>query len=284
MGYLHIDNLYKNQDILLFKECYALEKIHGSSANVSWNGSLDFFAGGVKHETFVKLFDSEKLTAGFTALGHPKLTVYGEVYGGSMQGCSEIYGKSLKFIAFDVQVGGVWLAVPDMADVVEALGLEVVAWEKTSTELRCLDIERDRPSVQAERNGCGVHPREGVVLRPLIELVKNNGHRVIAKHRIEKYNERSTPQKIISPEMLVVLTKADEIAKEWVTPMRLAHVLQKFPAPLEISLVPKVIDAMVEDVYREAKNEIAESKEAKRAISKRTAEMFKARVTKVVEG
>ena len=27
MGYLHIDNLYKNTTILNFKECYALEKI-----------------------------------------------------------------------------------------------------------------------------------------------------------------------------------------------------------------------------------------------------------------
>ena len=29
MGYIHIGNLYKDQEILLFKECYALEKIHG---------------------------------------------------------------------------------------------------------------------------------------------------------------------------------------------------------------------------------------------------------------
>ena len=29
MGYQHIDNLYKNQSILMFRECYALEKIHG---------------------------------------------------------------------------------------------------------------------------------------------------------------------------------------------------------------------------------------------------------------
>ncbi len=29
MGYLHIDNLYKNQTILLFKEAYCMEKIHG---------------------------------------------------------------------------------------------------------------------------------------------------------------------------------------------------------------------------------------------------------------
>ncbi len=29
MGYMHIDNLYKDQTILMFRECYALEKIHG---------------------------------------------------------------------------------------------------------------------------------------------------------------------------------------------------------------------------------------------------------------
>jgi hypothetical protein len=29
MGYRHIENLYKNKMILMFKECYAMEKIHG---------------------------------------------------------------------------------------------------------------------------------------------------------------------------------------------------------------------------------------------------------------
>ena len=29
MSYMDMDNLYKNQDILMFKECYALEKLHG---------------------------------------------------------------------------------------------------------------------------------------------------------------------------------------------------------------------------------------------------------------
>lgn len=281
MGYLHIDNLYKSQEILLFRECYALEKIHGSSAHVSWDGSLGFFAGGVKHEAFLKLFDRGALTAGFEFLAKDKVTVFGEVYAGSMQGCSNVYGKEFKFIAFDVRVGDVWLSVPDMADVAKALGFEVVHYERVPTEVAALDAQRDAPSVQAQRNGCGVQAREGVVLRPLIELTKSNGQRLIAKHRIQKYNERATPQRVVSPEMLVVLTKADEISKEWVTPMRLVHVLDKLPQPVDISHTPKVIEAMVEDVYREAKGEIVESKEARRAISKRTAEMFKARITQV---
>lgn len=66
MSYMHIDNLYKNQEILLFRKCYALEKVHGTSANVRWKGGvLGFYAGGANHQNFVNLFDAEKLTARF---------------------------------------------------------------------------------------------------------------------------------------------------------------------------------------------------------------------------
>lgn len=287
MGYLHIENTYRAQDIFLFRECYALEKIHGSSAHVKYHkppevevGLITFHSGGAKHDTFVKLFDLSALREAFELLGKDEVTVYGEVYGGSMQGCSNIYGKEMQFIVFDVQVGESWLCVPDMADVAKGLGFEVVHWEKIPATVEALDAQRDAPSVQAQRNGCGVQSREGVVLRPLIEVTKNNGHRIIAKHRLEKYNERATPQKIVSPEELLVLSKADDIAKEWVTPMRLVHVVDKLPQPLDLSQMPKVIAAMVEDVYREAKGEIVESKEAQRAISKRTVELFKAFVLK----
>ena len=96
MGYLHIDNLYKAQDILAFRECYALEKVHGTSAHIGWGYAptgetmvtkpehpLRFFSGGEPHERFKKLFDCEKLKAVFPVFGHEKMTVYGEAYGGS---------------------------------------------------------------------------------------------------------------------------------------------------------------------------------------------------------
>lgn len=106
MSYLHIDNLYKNQDILLFKKCYALEKIHGTSAHVGWSeGKLSYFSGGGSHELFVKLFDAGKLTEKFTALGYQKVTVFGELYGGKLQGMRHVYGEQQKFVVFDVKVG-----------------------------------------------------------------------------------------------------------------------------------------------------------------------------------
>jgi len=282
MGYLHIENLYRTQHILAFRECYALEKVHGTSAHIAWSdGALRFFSGGESHERFVGLFDGADLATRFTTLGHPSVTVFGEAYGGKQQGMRATYGEALHFIAFDVQVGETWLAVPDAAEVVAALGLEFVPYAKGAADLAWLDAQRDAPSVVAVRRGCGEKAREGVVLRPLFEVTLNNGARVIAKHKRDEFRERTTPQKVVDPAALAVLAKADAIAAEWVTEMRLSHVLQRIPTPHRMEQVPQIITAMIEDVTREAAGEIVDSKEARRAIGKRAAEMFKARVARI---
>ncbi len=279
MGYLHISNLYKDQTILLFRECYALEKVHGTSAHVAWaERKLRFFSGGEKHERFVKLFDQEVLAAAFVSLGHPTVTIYGEAYGGKMQGMKATYGAELRFIVFDVKVGDVWLAVPDMNQVARGLKLEVVPWCRTPTDLASLDAVRDAPSSVATLSGCGHKPREGVVLRPLIEMTTNSGARVIAKHKGEAFNERKTPQKIIDPAKLAVLTEANAVAQEWVTPMRLGNVLSHMPQDIGMEKTGDVIKAMVADVIREGAGEFVNSKDVRKAIGKRAAELFKALV------
>lgn len=285
MGYLHIDNLYKNQDILMFKECFAMEKIHGTSTHISWTSvnGLKFFSGGEKHEKFVQLFDQEKLKAGFLATGANDVTIYGEAYGGSQQGMSYLYGKQLKFIAFDVQIGQSWLSVSDAEQIVKSLGLEFVSYVKISTDVEAINSERDKDSVQAVLNGVDLSQlpegktaiREGVVLRPLIELTKNNGARIISKHKSDKFNERSTVQKIIDPAKLVVLEKAEAIVTEWCTYHRLEHIVQKLPENIHLESIPLVIKAMIEDIVREASGEIIDSKEARKAISTKTVILFK---------
>lgn len=283
MGYMHIENLYRPaaQTILLFKEVYALEKIHGTSAHIAWRTAiqpqLTFFAGGESHTNFVALFDAEALTQAFTTLGHPEVIIYGEAYGGKQQGIADMrhtYGDKLNFIVFDVKIGETWLAVPDAEDVAKKLGLEFVPYRKVSTDLTALDAERDRPSEVAVRRSV-VEPkaREGVVLRPPREF-SLNGHRIIVKHKGAAFSETKTPRPVADPAKLAVLTAASAIADEWVTPMRLEHVLQRVPAD-DMSAAPKVIAAMVEDVYREGKGEIVESREATAAIGRKTAELLK---------
>lgn len=283
MSYLDIDNLYKNQTILLFRECYAMEKIHGTSAHVGWKeGELHFFSGGAKHEDFVKLFDQEKLAAAFSAIGHDEVVVFGEAYGGKMQGMRNTYGPVLKFVCFEVKIGNTWLNVPNAEDVVNKLGLEFVHYVKVPATVEALNAERDAPSVQAIRNGCGEDKkREGIVIRPLVELTTSNGERVIAKHKADSFKETRTRREV-SPEKLKVLTEADEIAQEWVTPMRLQHVMDsQFPGfDLRIEMVGKIIPEMVTDVLKESVGEIVDSKEVRKAIGTATAKLVKSLLQK----
>jgi len=147
-----------------------MEKIHGSSAHVGYRAALGsspetliFFAGGCSHELFKALFDEQALLEKFRKLGQPEVVVFGEVYGGRMQGMSATYGKNLKFITFDVKVGESWLNVPAMNDVATGLGLEVVHFVKCEATVADLDAQRDLPSVQAVRNGVvEPRPREGI--------------------------------------------------------------------------------------------------------------------------
>jgi len=274
MGYLHIDNLYKNQDILLFKECYAMEKIHGTSAHIRWkDGNILLFAGGGTHKDFCKIFDLERLKEGFTEFGSIDVTIYGEAYGGKLQGMSHTYGKELRFIAFEVNINKYWLSVPDAENVVKKFGLEFVHYSRIPAVIDEIDKERDGYSVQAYRNiGLLDKPREGIVLRPLIEVTKNNGERIISKYKNDIFRETKSPR--IITDRLQILTEAEKIANEWVTMNRLGHILQNIPGAT-IEDTGEVIEMMTEDVVREGRDEIADPKAARKAIGRATSALFK---------
>jgi hypothetical protein len=275
VGYLHVSNLYSDNSILMLKEVYALEKIDGTSAHVSWkDGKLSFFAGCASLEMFTRLFDLEALKSGFEALGHPEVTVFGEAYGGKVAKLAHRYGKDLGFVAFDVKVGDCWLSVPNAEDVVTKLGIPFVWYQRIPCTVEAIDEQRDRFSVLAFRRGMGQQPREGVVLRPIIELTTNDGSRLMAKHKRAEDRETKTEREVGDPAKLAVLAEAEAIADEWVTLKRLEHVLDKLPGAT-IADTPKVIAAMVEDVVREGKDEIVDSKEARKAIGAKAARLFK---------
>lgn len=284
MSYLHIENLYREsaQTILLFRECYAMEKIHGTSAHVAWkDGKVSFSSGGEKHEKFAALFNTDYLSERFKALGSDSVVVFGEAYGGKCQGMSATYGKELKFIVFEVKIGDTWLNVPNADDVAHKLGLEFVHYRRVSTDLADLDAERDAPSEQAKRNGV-LEPciREGIVIRPLAEFRDNRGDRVIAKHKRAEFAERKTVPNV-DPAKREIMEKADAIAMEFVTDTRMAHVLDKLGNPTDMAATGEVIKAMVEDVMREASGEIVDSKEVRKAVGSTAAKMFKALVTRI---
>ena len=146
-----------------------------------------------------------------------------------------------------------------------------------------LDVEMEAPSVQAICNGCGDNKkREGIVVRPLIEMRTNNGNRVICKYKPEEQMETKTKREV-SEEELKVLSDAKEIAEEWVTNLRLEHILQKFPADVSMESMGDIIKAMISDVYREGRDEIVESKPLQKEIGKVTVKLFKQKLQNTIK-
>jgi len=279
MSYLHIDNLYKAKDILEFRRCYAMEKVHGTSAHIKYkDDKVNFFVGGVDTLAFVNLFDKDFLLSKFREMNKNEVTIYGEAYGGKCQGMSVTYGKQLKFIAFEVQIGKAWLNVPIAEKIAGDFNIEFMPYSLISTDIEVLTQERDADSIVAIRNGIGEgKKREGIVLRPPFEVIKQNGERIIAKYKRDDFIETNTPRNI-NVEQIELLTQAEDIANEWVTEMRLTHILDKLPKPLSTSDMPDIIKSMLEDVAREGREEYVDSKQARKAMSKRTVTLFKQRM------
>lgn len=289
MAYRHISNLYKDNTILLFKRCYALEKAHGTSSHLSYSAKtnqLNFFSGGAKYEQFLALFNQEELLTKFqaNAAEHPNIdhiTIFGEAYGGKLQGMSATYGPDLKFVAFEVCADGIWFDVPRAEGFVAKFDIEFVPYVEIETTEEAINAQRDADSVIAVRNGMGPgHMREGIVLRPITEFVHQgeNGGTIRSKHKRKEFEEREHVPKFNDPEKLKVLEESNAIADEWVTGQRLNHVLDKlYPneAQPEMEDAQKIIAAMINDIKREAKDEIVESKDLDRAIGKRTAKLLK---------
>jgi hypothetical protein len=253
-------------------------KIHGTSAHMSFkNNELKFFSGGSDFLTFCSLFNKEELLEKFKAMSlnpETEITVFGESYGGKLQGMKETYGDKLKFVAFEVNINDCWLNVPKAESFVKSLGLDFVHYDKTETSIEKLNQLRDSDSVQAIKNGCGTgHIREGIVLRPLEEMIKNNGCRIISKHKGAKFSETSTPREV--GEKTEQLIEAEKIAREWVTLERLKHVIDSFQLELKVENIGKIIKAMTEDIIREAGAEILPSPQSTREIGKITALLVK---------
>jgi hypothetical protein len=252
--------------------------VHNSSAHIGWNFNtkiIKFFTGE-NHQLFLTLFNEDFLKAKFIeAFPDIDVVIFGENYAGKCQGQSHVYGKQPKFIGFDVKVDDYWLDIPNAENVCQQFNIEFVHYDKIEVNFENLTKYRDMDSVQAVRNGMGAgHKREGIVLRPLTEMRLNNGERVICKYKPDEQMETKTKREV-SPEQLQVLSDAKAISEEWCTNLRLEHVLQKFPADVNMEAMGDIIKAMIEDVYREGAGELVESKETTKAIGTKTVQLFK---------
>ena len=103
---------------------------------------------------------------------------------------------------------------------------------------------------------------------------------MMVKHKGEKFSETKTLREV-DPEKLKVLSEAQAVADEWITAMRLEHVIDKLTlggGELSVKDTKKVISAMVQDVKDESEGEIIWSKEVSKALGKSAAKLFHKRL------
>lgn len=289
MGYAKISNLYKRPDFMdMFRKVWVLEKIHGTSTHIRFKGEeFNIFSGGADKSSFAMLFDRDALMGIYnnSSLAGKDVTLYGEGYGGKLQGMSETYGKQLRFIVFDVLVEDKWLEVTDAKQVAERFGQEFVWHKLVDNTIEELNRYRDQPSELAKIRGCGNDKKaEGVIVKPLCECYDKNGGRWYVKHKRADFCETASRREtILDPGKIAILAEAESIASEWVTPMRLEHVLDKLtPKAVGLEDTGRIIKAMQEDIRSESEGEIdwRLEKDILAKIAKNTSALWKGKVNK----
>lgn len=290
MGYRKITNLHRPEAaeaILSLDRCYATEKLHGTSAYISYDKERGFkyFAGGIKYDDFIRMIDErfgreevEQNIKYELDAHHRSITFYGEAYGGKCQRMANVYGP-LNFCVFEVKLNDEWLNVPIANVWADVVGLPFVYWEEGPATLEWLESQRNRPSEQARRNGMGVKYGEGIVIRANDETLTDRfGKRIIAKFKREAFRETKTPRKI-NPEDRKKWENAQETANEFITPMRLSHVLDKLIARDKfipsIRSMDTVIRAVYKDVMDEEGDDIVQSRLVRKAMGEATARLYK---------
>lgn len=298
MGYMKIPNLYKVElEMLEHDSLYILEKIHGTSAHVTIDvsGAVHYHSGGCKHDRFVEVAKCEGLESMYIPSGYRKMTLFGEAYGGNIQRMRHVYGNDIRFIVFDclwhnASVSATdltrpgdyqWARVPDAHFVANLAGYEFVPYCSVNMEgldyaekLAILDKLRDSYSDLGVRRGFPNQWGEGIIIKPSMpSTVFENGARAIAKHKNAEFLERERqPARQADTR---IEHDAKRVADDWVTPMRLAHVLDKFPMPFSVESTPQVCSAMLDDVKLESAGEIVWSQKVERAIKVRAAELYR---------
>lgn len=161
------------------------EKIDGTNIRIHWDGHKVTFGGRTERASIpadlmnylIGVFGGEDAEQVFEQkFGETEVTLYGEGYGPKIQAVGAKYRADVSFILFDVLIGDMWLTRDSVVDIALAFDINVVPIVLIGTLAEAVDLMKQKPM-----STFGTAPMEGVVGRPMIELLDRRGRRVIVK-------------------------------------------------------------------------------------------------------
>lgn len=164
---------------------FLTEKVDGTNIRVYWDGKDVTYGGRTDsaqipngiinrlNDLFYSTPAKARLREVFPDGG---VTLYGEGYGAKIQKGGGNYKQTQDFVLFDVKVGDLWLERANVEDVAEKLKLDVVPIIDVGTLHEAIAMVKD--GITSE---WGDFEAEGIVARPVVELLDRRGNRIITK-------------------------------------------------------------------------------------------------------
>lgn len=162
------------------------EKIDGTNIRVHWNGERVVFGGRTDNASIpapLMQFLTETFTVDKLKLFDGAITLYGEGYGAKIQKGGGNYRADQSFILFDVCIGNLWLERTAVTDIALKLGIDVCPAYGSGSIAEAINIVS-----KGFKSAIGVADAEGLILRPMVELLDRRGNRIITKLKTKDFN------------------------------------------------------------------------------------------------
>ncbi|MDR1897863.1 MAG: RNA ligase family protein [Prevotellaceae bacterium] len=164
------------------------EKIDGTNIRINWHNEVLTF-GGRTDNADIPTHLLQKLQTVFTPdlmksvfkpqEDNAEITLYGEGYGCKIQKGGNYMSKEVGFILFDIKIGHWWLKRQDCEDLAQSLNIPIVpVIGYGSLEEAVNFVKQGFKSTIAENKN---YDAEGLVLKPVVDLLARNGQRIITK-------------------------------------------------------------------------------------------------------
>ena len=175
------------------------EKIDGTNIRVYWDGHRVSFGGrtdradipGRLRIRLEDLFGGEANEQMFEQLfGEKHVILFGEGYGAKIQSGGAYIPDGNDFILFDVQVlddeeeSGIFLKRYACEEIAKAFGIQMVPIIMEGTLVEAEAYIKARPD-----STIGTAKMEGLVGKPVVEMMDRMGRRVIVKIKVRDYQE-----------------------------------------------------------------------------------------------
>jgi hypothetical protein len=160
------------------------EKIDGTNLRIFWDHEKQIITFGgrqtidnqIPKEILTRMQELFPIELLQTVFPDNSVLLFGEGYGGKIQGMGKYYGYEIKFDLFDVLIGRWWLERRAVFDIASKLKIHAVPVLFEGTLLEAIEEINNKI-----KSYFGEFQAEGLVLRPKTELFARNGRRIITK-------------------------------------------------------------------------------------------------------